>query len=156
MPFEGCCCGGGVALKGGSGGDGGGGFGVVKEGSGMEWVLTVARGGQWEGDRIDGRWRSIMEWAESPARKSFLAVVVVAGCRSLHARTKHIEVDCHYVRDQIKSGLVKPSYVSTKEQVADVFTKVLPTEQHYKLLSKLGVSVAFHSQLKGECKRGEG
>ncbi|GJR77231.1 hypothetical protein Tco_0089596 [Tanacetum coccineum] len=82
MPFEGCCCGGGVALKGGSGGDGGGGFGVVKEGSGMEWVLTVARGGQWEGDRIDGRWRSIMEWAESPARKSFLAVVVVAGCRS--------------------------------------------------------------------------
>ncbi|GJX58760.1 cysteine-rich receptor-like protein kinase 8 [Tanacetum coccineum] len=66
-----------------------------------------------------------------------------------HAKTKHIEVDCHYVRDQIKSGLVKPSYVSTKEQVADVFTKVLPTEQHHKLLSKLGVFTASHSQLEG-------
>ncbi|GJW60002.1 cysteine-rich receptor-like protein kinase 8 [Tanacetum coccineum] len=31
-----------------------------------------------------------------------------------HARTKHIEVDCHYVRDQMKAGLINPSYVDTK------------------------------------------
>ncbi|GJZ52108.1 retrovirus-related pol polyprotein from transposon TNT 1-94 [Tanacetum coccineum] len=40
-----------------------------------------------------------------------------------HARTKHIEVDCHYVRDQVKVGIVKPSYVPSKAQVADIFTK---------------------------------
>lgn len=56
-----------------------------------------------------------------------------------HARTKHIEIDCHYVRDQVQSGNVKPSYVHTSNQVADVFTKVLPIDQHNKLLHKMGV-----------------
>ncbi|GKD22022.1 cysteine-rich receptor-like protein kinase 8 [Tanacetum coccineum] len=51
---------------------------------------------------------------------------------------------------------IAANLVSTKEQVAYVFTKVLRTEQHHKLLSKLGVSAASHSQLEGECKRGEG
>lgn len=32
-----------------------------------------------------------------------------------HARTKHIEVDCHYVRDQVKEGVVKPTYLHTSK-----------------------------------------
>ncbi|GKD88733.1 cysteine-rich receptor-like protein kinase 8, partial [Tanacetum coccineum] len=40
-----------------------------------------------------------------------------------HAGTKHIEIDCHYVRDQIKRGEVLLSHVSTKSQLVDVFTK---------------------------------
>ncbi|GJW95908.1 hypothetical protein Tco_0175580 [Tanacetum coccineum] len=45
---------------------------------------------------------------------------------------------------------VQPSYVPSKTQI-DVFTKVLPVDQHNTLLSKLGVSSSPHSQLKGEC-----
>nr|GEY66207.1 hypothetical protein [Tanacetum cinerariifolium] len=71
-----------------------------------------------------------------------------------HARTKHIEVDCHFVRDQLKSGKINPSYVNTKEQLADVFTKVITMEQHNKLLSKLGVVKPTNSQLEGECEIG--
>ncbi|GJV70209.1 cysteine-rich receptor-like protein kinase 8 [Tanacetum coccineum] len=64
-----------------------------------------------------------------------------------HARTKHIEVDCHFVRDLMKAGKINPSYIYTKSQLADIFTKVVTVEQHNKLLSKLEVC-----ELEGECK----
>nr|GFD21911.1 uncharacterized mitochondrial protein AtMg00810-like [Tanacetum cinerariifolium] len=64
-----------------------------------------------------------------------------------------VEIDCHYVRDQIKRGEVLPSHDFTKSQLADVFTKVLLVDQRNQLLSKLGVSKSFNSPLKDECKR---
>ncbi|GKE16797.1 uncharacterized mitochondrial protein-like protein [Tanacetum coccineum] len=41
-----------------------------------------------------------------------------------HARTKHIEIDCHFVRDKIRQGHIKPVFVSSQSQVADILTKV--------------------------------
>ncbi|GKE35347.1 homogeneously-staining region, partial [Tanacetum coccineum] len=40
-----------------------------------------------------------------------------------HARTKHIEIDCHFVRDKIRQGHIKPVFVSSQSQVADILTK---------------------------------
>ena len=54
-------------------------------------------------------------------------------------RTKHIEADCHLVRDKIVRGEVIAKYINTKDQPADMFTKVLSLEQYHKLLGKLSV-----------------
>ncbi|KAI5727689.1 hypothetical protein M8J77_005662 [Diaphorina citri] len=46
------------------------------------------------------------------------------------ARTKHIDVKHHFIRDHVHKGTIKIMRVSTKEMVADVFTKGLPHEAH--------------------------
>ncbi|GJS39232.1 retrovirus-related pol polyprotein from transposon TNT 1-94 [Tanacetum coccineum] len=56
-----------------------------------------------------------------------------------HARTKHIELDCHFVRDKIKAGQIQISDVPTKAQAADIFTKALTTYPYRQCLSKLGM-----------------
>ena len=44
-----------------------------------------------------------------------------------HARTKHIEVDFHFVRERVALGALDVRFISTGDQLADVFTK--PTSQ---------------------------
>jgi hypothetical protein len=42
-----------------------------------------------------------------------------------HARTKHIEVDFHFVRVRVARKLLYVKFISSKDQIADIFTKLL-------------------------------
>jgi len=42
-----------------------------------------------------------------------------------HARTKHIEIDFHFVRERVEQKLLDIQYVHTSDQLADGFTKPL-------------------------------
>jgi hypothetical protein len=56
-----------------------------------------------------------------------------------HSRTKHINIWYHFLRDHQQRGDIEIAYVSTKEQLADIFTKPLDEKTFSKLRNELNI-----------------
>jgi hypothetical protein len=56
-----------------------------------------------------------------------------------HQRTKHIQIKYHFIREQLKNGIIDLQYVSTEDQLADILTKPLETNRFQKLREKMGI-----------------
>ena len=62
-----------------------------------------------------------------------------------HARTKHIELDVHFVRNLVSDHQLEVRYVPTEAQPADLFTKALPTDRFHSHCSKLTIESSMCS-----------
>ncbi len=68
-----------------------------------------------------------------------ISSILLANNPIYHAKTKHIEVHYHFIREKVIVKEIDLIHVSTKDQVVDIFTKALSTNKLKKFRQMLGV-----------------
>ncbi|GJT49335.1 ribonuclease H-like domain-containing protein [Tanacetum coccineum] len=77
--------------------------------------------------------------SRSSAEAEYRGVANVVAETAWHQRTKHIEIDIHFVRDYVASSHVRVLHVPSQFQYADIFTKGLPSALFLEFRSSLNV-----------------
>lgn len=67
------------------------------------------------------------------------SAIALAANLVYHARTKHVEVDYHFIREKVMSKQVVIHHIGSRDQIADIFTKPLSVDRFLFLTSKLMV-----------------
>ncbi len=65
--------------------------------------------------------------------------ILLANNLVYHARTKHIEVHYHFIREKVLAKEIDLIHVSTENQIADIFTKAVGTDKLRKFRKMFGV-----------------
>ncbi|RDX97117.1 Copia protein, partial [Mucuna pruriens] len=52
-------------------------------------------------------------------------VIILSTNLILHSRAKHIEIKHHFIRDYVQKGILDLKFISTENQLTDIFTKLL-------------------------------
>ncbi|RVW36918.1 Retrovirus-related Pol polyprotein from transposon RE2 [Vitis vinifera] len=56
-----------------------------------------------------------------------------------HSRMKHVAIDYHFIQDQVQSGALHVTHVSSTDQLVDTLTKLLPRSRFQELRVKIGI-----------------
>ena len=89
--------------------------------------------------------RQLLQELHAPLRLTVLvycdniSIVYMSSNPIQHQRTKHIEIDLHFVREWVACGDVRVLHVPTTSQYADIFTKGLPSPVFSEFMSSLNV-----------------
>ena len=67
------------------------------------------------------------------------AAIFIANNPTFQERTKHVEIDCHFIRDMVLKGIISTPFTRSPDQLADIFTKGLSVGSHATLCNKLGM-----------------
>jgi hypothetical protein len=89
--------------------------------------------------------RSLNSKIFGPAPKPFpllsdnQGAIALACDNRFHARTKHIDIQYHFIREAVEAGKIDISYVASADNISDILTKALPAVQFKSLASSLGL-----------------
>jgi Reverse transcriptase (RNA-dependent DNA polymerase) len=81
-----------------------------------------------------------------------LGATFLANNPAFHARTKHIELDYHFVREKVADGTIHVKFICSQDQLADALTKPLSTARFQSLRFKFTVDCSTVS-LRGHVSR---
>ena len=56
-----------------------------------------------------------------------------------HDRTKHVEVDKHFIKENLEEKVVEMPYIKTEDQLADILTKAVNSKSFREVLGKLSI-----------------
>ncbi|GKC71343.1 ribonuclease H-like domain-containing protein, partial [Tanacetum coccineum] len=97
----------------------------------VTWILKILRDLEWDKVLL------VNLYCNSQA------AIKIAANPVFHERTKHLEIDLHFVREKILSGIIKTQKIKFAVQPAYIFTKALDKSQHENLVLKLGMVDVF-------------
>ncbi|XP_025679063.1 uncharacterized mitochondrial protein AtMg00810-like [Arachis hypogaea] len=81
-----------------------------------------------------------------------LSAVLLAANPILHSKSKHFEIDLHFVRDHVNSKDIKVSHIPGAMQVADILTKAVSSENFLHFRRKLNIKELDNINATGELK----